>query len=153
MELTVSLPRSGERPRYGHWLCTVIYLPVGSLSQLSSKPQILIVLDIDNRPYVRNLLQGLIAEREEMMEHRKSTDIPEGQEVSYLEPAVNMEDAIERSDLKYEEGNEAEWTEAQQYLSKKGLVTLKGSSDQDGLHSTMQFVSPDAVDLGKQLLG
>ena len=87
------------------------------------------------------------------MEHRKSTDIPEGQEVSYLEPAVNMEDAIERSDLKYEEGNEAEWTEAQQYLSKKGLVTLKGSSDQDGLHSTMQFVSPDAVDLGKQLLG
>jgi hypothetical protein len=95
----------------------------------------------------------MIEVRDEKIEHTRSLDVPEGQEVSYAEPTVNVGDAIGRSDLMYEEGNEAEWAEAQKYLRKKGLITLEGSPDQDGLYSSMQFTGPEAVDLGMDLLG
>lgn len=87
------------------------------------------------------------------MQRRKDLDVPEGQEeVSYAEPTVGVGEAIEQSDMKYEEGNEGEWVEAQTYLRDKGLITLQGNSDQDGLFSSMQFANSKAVDLAKQAL-
>lgn len=108
--------------------------------------------DIADRPYVRNLLQGMIDVREQKMEHARSLDVPEGQEVSYAEPSINVGDAIDRSDLSYKEGNEAEWAAAQQYLHESGLISLEGGSDQDGLYSSMKFIHERAVDRAKDRL-
>lgn len=110
------------------------------------------MLDIDDRPYVRNLLRGMVELRDEEMQRRKDLDVPEGQEVSYVEPTVEVGDAIEQSDLIYEEGNEDEWVEAQTYLHDKDLITVQGNSDQDGLYSSMQFADSNAVDLAKEIL-
>ena len=111
------------------------------------------MLDIDNRPYVCSLLQGMVDVREEKMEHSKSLDVPEDQDVSYVEPTIKIGDAIERSDLTYEEGNEAEWAAAQKYLHRNGLIIVEGGPDQDGLYSSMRFTGSEAVNRGKNLLG
>lgn len=113
----------------------------------------LALFDIGNRPYVRNLLRGMIEVRDEEMERR--LDVPEDQQVSYAEPTVSVGDAIERSGLSYEvgeEGNEAQWAAAQQYLHENGLIRLEGGQDQDGLYSSMQFRGTQAVDIGKKSL-
>jgi len=115
----------------------------------------LAVLDIENRPYVRSLLRGMIEVRDEEMERRKSLDVPEDQQVSYAEPTVSVGDAIERSSLSYEvgeEGNEAQWAAAQQYLHENGLIRLEGGQDRDGLYSYMQFRGTKAVGIGKKSL-
>lgn len=108
--------------------------------------------DIADRPYVHNLLQGMINVREQKMEHAKSLDVPEGQEISYVEPTINVGDAIDRSDLSYEEGNEAKWAQAQHYLRDHSFISLEGGSDQDGLYSQMKFINEQSVDRAKDLL-
>ena len=94
----------------------------------------------------------MIDEREKKMEHAKNLDVPESQEVSYAEPTINVGDAIERSDLSYEDGKEAKWAEAQKYLVENNLISIGGRSDQDDLYSQMQFINEQALDRAKSLL-
>lgn len=102
--------------------------------------------------FVRNLLQGMIAVRDEKREHQESLEGSDRPNVKLNEPTVHISEAVERSALSYEEGSEDEWAEAQRYLQNKGWVGLKGRADNSKVYARMEFTGDFAIDQARNFL-
>lgn len=105
----------------------------------------------ENR-FVRNLLQGMIAARDEERERQENLEGSDRPGVRLNEPTIHISDAVERSALSYEEGSEDEWADAQLYLRDKGWVDLRGRADNSKVYARMEFTGDFAIERARDFL-